>query len=403
MEKKYIKRPLYTERIRPFIGKQLIKVLTGQRRVGKSFILIQLMDEIKELYPEANIIYIDKELQKYSDIRTDKDLYAYAQPMLAARDNFLFIDEVQEIESFETCLRSLLNEGQCDIYCTGSSAKMLSGELATLLSGRYIEIPVYSLSYNEFLTFNRLTDSTPNLIQYLTLGGLPYISNLDLEQQPVFEYLKNVYSTILLKDVVAREAIRNVYFLENLVAYISDNLGNLFSAQNISKFLKAQKVNMPTQTILNYLRALCNSYFIYKVQRADIKGFKIFEIGEKYYFEDLGLRNAIRSTDFRGDVNKLMENAVYMDLRRKGYTVFIGKNEEKEIDFIAQKNGEKLYIQVAYILTDEKTIQREFGNMMDIQDHYPKYVVTMDEFPIPNSFQGIRQIHLREFLLADSL
>lgn len=399
MEKVYIKRPIYTEKIKPFIDKQLIKVLTGQRRVGKSFILLQLIDEIRSMHPEATIIHIDKELLAYSEIQNEKDLYQHVTSSLSDSENYLFIDEVQEIDSFELCLRSLLNENKCDIFCTGSNAKMLSGELATTLGGRYIEFPIHSLSYLEFLDFNDLKDSTPSLEQYLTLGGMPYIHNLTLDRNIIYEYLKNVYSTILLKDVVAREAIRNVPFLENLVSYLADNTGSLFSAQNISKYLKSQKVNIPTQTILNYLKALCNSFFIHKVQRADTNGLKIFEIGEKYYFEDLGIRNSIRTFNFRGEVNKLMENAVYIELLRKDFNVYVGKNGDKEIDFIAEKNGEKVYIQVAYMLFDEATIQREFGNLKEIQDHYPKYVVTMDEFPIENSYYGIKQIHLRDFLL----
>lgn len=401
MEKVYIKRPIYTEKIKPFIDKQLIKVLTGQRRVGKSFILLQLIDEIKSMHPEANIIYVDKELLAYSEIQNDKDLYKHVTSSLSSGKNYLFIDEVQEIDSFELCIRSLLNENKCDIFCTGSNAKMLSGELATTLGGRYIEFPIHSLSYREFLNFNNLVDSTQSLEQYLTLGGMPYIHNLNLDRNIIYEYLKNVYSTILLKDVVAREAIRNVPFLENLVSFLADNIGSLFSAQNISKYLKSQKVNIPTQTILNYLAALCNSFFIHKVQRADTNGLKIFEIGEKYYFEDLGIRNSIRTFSFRGEVNKLMENAVYVELLRRGFTVYVGKNGDKEIDFIAERNGEKVYIQVAYMLFDEVTIQREFGNLKEIQDHYSKYVITMDEFPIQNSYYGIKQIRLRDFLLKE--
>lgn len=400
MNKTYINRPLYTERVRPFIGKQLIKVLTGQRRVGKSYILLQLMDVIKEQDPSAHIIHIDKEQLAFSAIRDSETLYEYVCSQLGSSSNYLFIDEVQEITDFQLCLRSLLNENKCDIYCTGSNAKMLSGELATYLGGRYIEFPVHTLSYPEFVTFNRLQVSDESLQLYLTLGGMPYIHNLTLEKDIIYEYLRNVYSTILLKDVVTRESIRNVSFLENLVAYLADNTGSLFSAQNISKYLKSQHINIPTQTILNYLKALCNSFFIHKVQRADVNGLKIFEIGEKYYFEDLGIRNSIRRFDFRNDINKLMENVVYMDLIRYGYSVYIGKNENKEIDFIVEKGDEKAYIQVAYMLYDEQTIEREFGGLMEIANHYPKYVVTMDKMPIGGNYKGIKQIYLGDFLLA---
>jgi len=289
-------------------------------------------------------------------------------------------------------------ESKCDIICTGSNAQMLSGELATTLSGRYIQFQVYSLSYEEFLMFHQLNDSNESMISYLRLGGMPYLIHIGLETDIVMEYLRNVNSTILLKDVVARENIRNVSFLENLTAYLADNTGNLLSAFNISKYLKSQHQQIPTQTILNYLRALTQAYYVHKVQRADIRGLKIFEIGEKYYFEDTGLRNVLRRFDFRNDVQKVMENVVYLHLIRNGYRVFVGTNGNREIDFMAEKDDERLYVQVAYMLADEQTLQREFGNLMAIDDHYPKYVVTMDEITAGTAYKGIRQIHLRDFL-----
>lgn len=399
MNVRYIKRPLYVDRIKPFIGKQIIKVLTGQRRVGKSFILLQMIDEILLIYPEANIIYINLELHEFDSIRTYEALYqCISEKLDPKKQNFLLIDEVQEVKSFELCLRSLLAESKCDIICTGSNAQMLSGELATTLSGRYVQIPVYSLSYNEFLEFHNLENSNESLVQYMKLGGMPYLVHTGLDQEVVFEYLKNVNSTILLKDVVARENIRNVSFLENLTAFLADNTGNIVSSLNISNYLKSQKQSVPTQTVLNYLRALTNAFYVHKVQRADVNGLKIFEVGEKYYFEDLGLRNAIRSFDYRNDVNKLMENVVYLHLLRNNYTIYIGKTGTREINFMAEKKGERIYLQVAYILYDQKTIDREFGNLMAINDNYPKYVITMDEISAGSDFKGIRQVHLRDFL-----
>ena len=399
MNSNYIKRPLYIDRIKPFIGKQIIKVLTGQRRVGKSYILLQLIDEIKLLHPDANIIYINIEINEFSFIRTHSALYQYVNDkLIVGVPNFLFVDEIHEVKSFEHCLRSLLAESKCDIYCTGSNAHMLSGELTTTLSGRYIQIPIYSLSYLEFLEFHQLPDDNESLTKYLKLGGMPYLIHTGLESEVVMEYLRNLNSTILLKDVVARENIRNVSFLENLTSYLADNTGNLLSALNISKYLKSQQQLMPAQTVLNYLRALTNAFYIHKVQRADIKGMKIFEISDKYYFEDLGLRNAIRNFDYRSDVNKLMENVVYLHLKRNRYTVFVGQLVHKEIDFMAERDGERLYIQVTYMLNDQRTIDREFGNLMSIDDQYPKYVVTMDEISAGSDYKGIRQIHLRDFL-----
>jgi len=394
---KYISRPSYLEKIRPFINKSVIKVLAGQRRIGKSYMLLQLIDEVRN--ENAHIIYIDKELEAFSSIRNDKELYAYVLSQLnQQKNNYLFIDEIQEIVSFEHCLRSLLNEEKCDIYCTGSNANLLSSELATLLSGRYVEFKIHSLSYTEFLNFNNIENNDENLIHFLTLGGMPFLSNFGLQQQPAFEYLKNVYSSILLKDVVARENIRNVAFLENLVAYLIDNVGNLLSAANISKYLKSQKVNIPTQTVLNYLRALSNAFFVYPTRRIDINGLKIFEIGEKYYFEDLGLRNAIHGFNMQNEINKLMKNAVYLHLLHNDYSVYVGNNDGKEVDFVALRNNERIYVQVAYMLYDDATVKREFGNLMEIADHYPKYVVTMDALPMQSSYKGIQQVHLRTFL-----
>ncbi len=364
--------------------------------------LLQLMEEVRG--DNANIIYFDKELDIHLTITNDKELYDFVLSRLHPdKKNYLFIDEIQEIDSFERCLRSLLNEEKCDIYCTGSNANLLSGELATLLSGRCIEFRIHSLSYMEFLNFNHLDNTEESLRHYLTLGGMPFLHNFELQQQPSFEYLRNVYSTILLKDVVAREKIRNVAFLENLVNYLVDNVGNMFSALNISKYLKSQNVNMPTQTVLNYLHALTNAFFVYRTPRVDVKGLKVFEIGEKYYFEDLGLRNAIRVFNPSNDINKLMENAVFMHLLRNGHNVFVGNNDGKEIDFVAERNNERVFIQVAYILHDQCTIDREFGNLMEIGNHYPKYVVTMDSIPMPASYHGIQQMHLRTFLSNDTI
>lgn len=400
MDNQLINRPNYIDKIKPFIGKDLIKILIGQRRVGKSFMLKQLMQEIIALNPSANIIYIDKELEEFSHIVDNKDLNDYVlRNFKEDEENYLFIDEVQEINSFQRCLRSLLNQKKCDIYCTGSNATMLSGELATLLAGRYIEFAIHGLSYEEFLLFNKITNSKESLNLYLTLGGMPYQHHIGLDSSIVFEYLKNLYSSILLKDVVSREGIRNVALLENLVTYLADNTGSLFSAQNISKYLKSQRINIPTQSVINYLKVLSNAFFVHKVSRAEINGLKIFEIGEKYYFEDLGLRNSIRPFNYMADIGKLMENAVYLHLLRSGYRVFVGKSGDKEIDFMAEKNGERIYVQVAYLLFDAQTIQREFGNLAEIADNYPKYVVSMDELKPINTYKGIKQLHLQEFLL----
>jgi len=396
----FISRPVYTERIRPFIDKEIIKVISGQRRVGKSYILFQLMTEIKQANPSANIIYINKELKPHEGITDDTKLYQYVKENLNEDNkNYLFVDEIQEIEHFEKALRSLLVENCCDIFCSGSNANMLSGELATFLAGRYIEFTIHSLGYNEFLNFFQLQNTTDNLYKYLTVGGMPYMKVIGLDELSVFEYLRNVYSTILLKDIVAREGIRNIHFLENLIEYLADNVGNLFSASNIAKYLKSQRSTVTTQTVLNYIKPLINAFFVYKVPRYDISGLKIFEVGEKYYFEDLGLRNCIGGFDNRKDIGKVMENAVYLHLLRLGYKVFVGQLGSSEIDFIAEKNGINIYVQVTFMLTDENTVNREFGNLLKIDDNYRKYVVSMDEYNAGSNYNGIEQVHLKDFLL----
>lgn len=400
-EQKLHSRKNYLDRIRPFINQPIIKILTGQRRVGKSYMLKLLIQELEESL-ENNIIYIDKERESFSQIISNEDLYKYVLENLRKdKNNYLFIDEVQEIKDFQKALRSLLNEGLCDIFCTGSNAHILSGDLATILAGRYMEFPVYSLSYKEFLDFHNLKEDEQAIRQYLSIGGLPYLHHLGTDPVLANEYLKNVYASILLKDVVKRANIRNVALLENLVRFLADNIGSLFTAQNISKYLKSQKINMPTQTIINYLEALSDAYFIHKVQRMEVQGLKIFEIKDKYYFDDLGLRNSVAGLNYARDISKLIENIVFMHLKREGFLVFVGKDDDKEIDFIATKNNERIYVQVTYLLSNEKTIEREFGNLINIKDNYPKYVVSMDSFTQGNSYQGIHHLSLRSFLMME--
>lgn len=397
---KLIDRTSYTERIFPFVNKNIIKVLTGQRRVGKSCILRQLYQHILQTSPESNVMYINKELEEFAFLHTHEDLSQYVSERLKPSvQNYLFIDEVQDITGFEHTLRSLQASDSCDIFITGSNATMLSSELSTYLSGRYIEFRISGLSYLEFLQFHHLTDSTESLRNYLTFGGLPYLSNLPLQQEIVFEYLRNVYSTIILKDVVKREGIRNVDFLETLASYTADNVGSLFSANNISKYLKSQHVNMGTLQVINYLRALQNAFLIHKVRRVDVAGLKVFEIGDKYFFEDLGLRNCNLGFNMQRDINKLIENAIFLHLSQKHYEIFTGQmSGGREIDFVARKNDEIMYIQATYLMSDEATSKREFGNLEAIRDNYPKYVVSLDEWTSGSCVNGINHIHLADFL-----
>lgn len=388
-------RQHYIDKVKPFIGKNIIKIFTGQRRVGKSYLLYQLIEIIKKENKKAQIIYINKEDIFFDFIKTGKELHQYIKTQKKGK-TFVFIDEIQDIENFETALRSLLLDKDLDIYCTGSNANLLSGDIAGHLSGRYIETIVYSLSYNEFLAFHHLSDDNESLEKYLKYGGLPYLKHLPLQDEIVFEYLKNIYATIVYRDIINRYAIRNVRFLEQLVLFLASNTGSLFSAKKISDYLKSQKINIGVNQVLLYIQYLYNAFLIHKAERYDIVGKRLFETGEKYYFENIGIRNGLWAYRLE-DRGKIVENIVYNHLLFLGYKVNVGKLDQEEIDFICEQNGEKLYIQVALTIQHEKTMQREFGNLQKIKDNYPKYVISLDEFKT-NSVQGIKHLHIRKFL-----
>ena len=392
------KRKGYIVRIKPFMQKSVVKVLTGQRRVGKSFLLYQLIEEILAEEPDANIIYVNLEDFTFSSLQTAEDLHSYIISHSKEKvKNYIFIDEIQDIPGFEKVIRSLLLNEDNDIYITGSNAKMLSGELATYLSGRYIEFKIYSLSYSEFLEFHGLTESETSYELYSRYGGLPYLLNLPLEDETVNEYLKSVYSTIVFRDVVSRYKLRNTLFLEKLIQFLSENIGNLFSAKNISDYLKSQHTAISVNQIQSYTEYLNNAFLIHRVERYDLIGKRVFEIGEKYYFENMGIRNIVIGYRIT-DKAKILENLVYNHLLYKGYDIKVGYYGDKEIDFVGEKNGEKLYIQVALKIDSDKTAEREFGNLLKIQDNYPKIVVTGDTFS-GNSYEGIRHCPIRQFLM----
>ena len=395
--KDLINRPQYIDKVNPFIGKNLIKVFTGQRRVGKSYLLFQLMLLLQEQDKNSNIIYINKEDLAFSFIKNETDLNDYILANKSInKKTYVFIDEIQDILNFEEALRSLLLHDDLDLYCTGSNANLLSGDIAGHLSGRFVEIIVYSLSYNEFLEFHALTDNQSNLVNYLKYGGLPYLKHLSLEDDIIFEYLKNIYSTIVYRDIINRYSIRNVGFLEQLVLFLAANTGSIFSANKISDFLKSQHIKIAPNQVQTYIQHLVSAFLVHKVGRYDIIGKRIFEIGEKYYFENLGIRNGLWGYRLE-DLAKIMENVVHNHLVFKGYKVKVGVLSLSEIDFIGEKDGEKIYIQVALSINDPKTLSREFGNLKNIKDNYPKMVITMDNFT-GNTFDGIKSIDLRSFL-----
>ena len=395
--KEYIERPLYIDRIKPYIGKNLIKVLTGQRRVGKSYLMMQIRDLIRENEPGTRIIYINKELHEFSMITDNVSLLEYVNRQHAGKGKVaLFIDEIQDIDSFEKALRDLVTRKNFDIYCTGSNARLLSGELATLLSGRYIEIRVYGLSYPEYIMFRDIKDSAETFRTFLREGGLPFLIHMGSDVHVVNEYLNTIYNTILLKDVVARYNIRNVKFMENLVLFLAGNIGSIVSARKISEYLKSQKINISIQVVIDYLGYLESSFLIHRVRRSGIMGKRIFEIGEKYFFSDIGIRNVIAGYN-PTDIHKILENVVFLHLRIAGYDVTVGSEGGREIDFIASRGGKRIYVQVAYLLEKPETAEREFGNLLEIRDNFPKYVVTMDELNETDSYLGIHRMHVKDF------
>ncbi len=398
--KNLIERNHYIKRIEPYMRHNVVKVLTGQRRVGKSYILYQLIHLVMEQNPEANIIYLNMEDFENISLKNAGSLYARIKSLLHDNEmNYIFLDEIQDVDHWEDVVRSLSTDDDNDIYITGSNSKMLSSELSTYLSGRYVEFPIYSLSYTEFLQFHHRKDSDESLRLYERYGGLPYLMNLQLDDDTVNEYLSSIYSTIVFRDIVERYKLRNVDFLERLIEYLAENIGNLFSAKKVSDFLKSQQVKISVSQIQNYLQYLANAFLIHRVERYDLVGKRMFEIGEKDYFENLGLRNNIIGYRIN-DEGKLLENLVYNHLLFLGYQAKVGFLQQKEIDFVAERNHERLYVQVSLRLDNEATIEREFGNLLSIQDNYPKIVVTRDAFQ-GNTYQGIRQMSIRELLMKE--
>jgi predicted AAA+ superfamily ATPase len=397
-----LSRELYQRKIKPFAGQNLVKVLTGQRRVGKSYILYQLMKDLREKDPSMHVIYIDKEDMAFDLIRNAQDLDEYVKKETQnGVQNIIIIDEVQEIEHFEKALRSFILNPAFDVYCTGSNANLLSSDLASLLGGRYIEIRVFGLGYLEFLQFNRLENHQDSLLRYLRIGGMPHLHRLPQDEEIQFEYLRNLLNTILYKDIVRRFGIRNIRFLDQLIRFLASHCGSIFSANSISDFLKSQHIRMAPNQIQVYVEHLLSAFLIGRSERYDLSGKRIFEFGEKYYFEDLGLRNTL--VGFKtSDINQLIENAVFNHLQMLGYQVTTGQSGKVEVDFIGEKKNEKIYIQATYLLESASTVMREFGNLLSIKDNHPKWVVSMDPQGT-SSYEGIKHITLREFLSKESL
>ena len=403
-----LKRDEYIKKIVPFIDKDVIKVLTGIRRSGKSVMLKLLMEELKNIgINEKQFIYINFENLKYRNLKNYERLYDF---ILNKVDNkyksyYIFLDEIQEMEEWEKCVNSLRvdEDFNFDIYITGSNAKLLSGELSTYLAGRYIEFVVYPFSFKEFFEImkekNKEIDLKEAFQDYVKFGGMPFLHNLDYNFEASMQYLQDLYASIILKDITQRNNIRDTDLLERIINYVVMNIGNTFSATSISKFFKSENRKVATETILNYIKACEEAFLIYRVARNDLLGKKILNVNEKYYIADHGIREAIMENNQK-NINQVLENIVYFEMLRRGYNVKIGKVDNLEVDFVCKKNDETIYIQVSYLLASEDTKEREFSVLENIKDNYPKYVLSMDEFDM--SRNGIKHMNLIEFLIKDS-
>jgi len=371
------------------------------RRVGKSYLLNMIIEDLEAHgIARSRILYINKELLEFDFIQDYKDLHEYVNKSLSAEKSlkYLFFDEIQEISEWEKAITSFFSKGDIDIYITGSHAHLLSSDIATLISGRYIEMQVFALSFDEFRLFNSRDQTNPSddFLDYLKFGGFPALHHFDLNEETVYQYISSLYNTILLKDVIKRHNIRNVNLLENISQYVFDNVGKIFSAKRISDYLKSQRMKIGVETVQNYVAYLLSTFAIHKVPRYDIKGKRLLALHEKYYLGDIGMRHALLGYR-EGDLGGMLENIVFLELKRRGYKVHIGKLGDKEIDFIAEKENSKIYLQVSYLLTTPDTVKREFSPLKQIQDNYPKYVVSLDTV-FGDDIEGVKRVNLIDFL-----
>lgn len=392
-------RKHYADIVDSWIGKGNIIALVGSRRVGKSFVLKDFvqrhMDET-----DVNIIFIDKEKKAFKDIKTKDDLDNWIEArFIPGKHNFILIDEVQEIEHFEESICNWYSEDNTDVIITGSNSKMLSGELATLIAGRHVEVRIHPLTYSEFLEFHNLPDREESLMIYLTYGGLPGLRKVGLDSdEQVWAYLTSVFNTIMLKDIIERHDIRNIPFLNNLIALYADTTGKLTSANSIAKYMKSQHENVSANLVLLYRGFYAEAYLLDIVPRYDIHGKKIFESNEKIYWDDLGLRNLKAEGGMDSYIEKVIENAIYKHLRFLGYEVKVGVLNAGEVDFVCTKPGKTVYIQASYIIAEESTRKREFGPLEKIRDNHPKFVISATPLLNTRDENGITHLSLRKFL-----
>jgi predicted AAA+ superfamily ATPase len=400
-------RNLYIEQIEKYCDINLIKIITGIRRCGKSTILLLLRERFiaKGILPEQ-IIYINFESFKYSELKTAPNLYKFISEQIKSDQRYyILLDEIQEVVEWEKCINSISVDYNVDIYLTGSNSHILSSELATYIAGRYVEIPIFTLSYKEILDFKVLkqndigTDKVTLFNQYLRQGGFPIIHTNDFSDDTIYKIVYDIYSSIILRDTIQRYKIRDVELLERVIKYVLDNIGKTFSGKNIADYFKSQQRKIDINTIYNYMYALEGAFIFYRVPRYDIKGKEILKTQEKFYLSDISLLYAAVGYKDRL-ISGILENIVFLELKRRGYKVYIGKLDNNEVDFIAEKLNHRIYIQVTYKLESQKTVEREFSVLMNIKDNYPKYVVTMDEF-WREQIEGIKHFYISDFLLTN--
>ena len=395
---KILQRPEYLAQVQHYFGKETIIVLTGQRRVGKSYVLMALRDLLLEA--DGNVIYINKEKKDWDDIVTYKDLNEYIEgKYVPDKRNYILIDEVQEIKEFEKSVRHWRTEPHTDLVLTGSHAETLSSDLSTLLAARYHEVYIQALTYKDFIRFHKLEEGDDTLSLFITAGGLPGLVKYDIhDENEVYSYAQDVLNTALVKDIILKHKIRNVPFLYNLVRFLADSTGKPVSATSISNYMKGQKSPVSIELVLKYLKYLCDAYIVTEVPRFDIRGKKLLQTNSKYYFEDNGIRNSCIDTNRDRDIEKVIESIIYHQLIHDGYKVNVGQLLAGEVDFVCVKDKHRVYIQASYIIGNDETRKREFGALKGIADNYPKYVISMTPLVTRTDDEGIQHISLREFL-----
>jgi len=416
-----IARTSYIKQLKTFVNKPFIKVITGIRRSGKSSVLLLLRENfLSKGIADEQIIYINFESFSFADLQNAEKLYEFVKTKIAkGKKTYLLLDEIQEVAAWEKCVNSFLVDFDVDIYITGSNSHLLSSELATFIAGRYVEIPIFTLSYSEYLDFskhylasndgtvittnsgNAIVVSSGNFEKYLRLGGFPVVHTADYNEETAYKIVQDIYASVILRDTVQRYKIRDVKLLERIVRYAFDNIGNTFSGKNVADYFKSQQRKIDINTVYNYLNALEGAFVLYRVPRYDVKGKEILKTQEKFYLGDISLLYATMGYKDR-QISGVLENIVFLELKRRGYNVFVGKLDTREIDFIAEKQGKKIYIQVAYKLDSENTIEREFNPLLEIKDQFPKFVITMDDF-WKESVEGVQHLHIADFLTQQEL